>query len=84
MELSNLKHDPVGLPDMRHFVAGLFALMDLSVHKHIFCSALQGNTWYELLVWEVEEIVKQEEVLESRELAPQVKTLVEVEAKSLH
>lgn len=43
----------------------LSILRGLGVDGHNFCSALQFKTWYERLIWYVEEVVGQEEALDS-------------------
>lgn len=55
---------------MGHFVELHSALIDLSTHEYVFCSALQFKTKYELLLVEVYEVVKHGGVLESEEPAP--------------
>lgn len=44
--------------------------MDMEVHVHVICTALQFKTWHELFVWEMEGIVKSKNALESGEPAP--------------
>lgn len=69
---------------MRHFVQLISALTAVGVHRHMFCSALKFDTWYELLVREQENVVKPEDVLESEVPATQTTTVLEVEAKVLN
>lgn len=42
--------------------------MDLGAHKHLFCSVLELKTWNELLLRELNDAVKEEDVVESEEV----------------
>lgn len=83
-ELSNSEHDLLGLQDLSHSVKWLSALMDLSAHEHMLYSALEFKTWNKLLVGEVKEEMKHEQVLESEEPAFQRTIVLEVEVEVLH
>lgn len=48
------------------------------------CSTLKLKTWYDLLIWELEEVVNYEELLDSDEPGAQMTTVLLVEAKELH
>lgn len=39
-------------------------LNDVETNGHLFCAAIQFKTWYELLVREEKDVVKQEDVLQ--------------------
>lgn len=51
-KLSNLNYNQLNLKDMKNFVQFSSSLVELGVHGHMFCPALQFNTKLELLVGE--------------------------------
>lgn len=51
------------------FVGLLSVMIDAVTHKHMFYSGLQLKTYWDLLAWVVEQVVKHEQVLESEEPA---------------
>lgn len=61
-ELSNSEHDQLSLQGMSHFVESPSTLTNWGAYVHMFCSAFQFKTSNELLVGEVNEVVKHEEV----------------------
>lgn len=63
-KLSKLENYRLSMQDMSQFVMFLSALMDLGAYAHMFCSALQFNTRSNLLIREVEVVVKHEEIFE--------------------
>lgn len=67
VELSNSEHSQLSLLDMSPFREFLLALMDFIAHWHMLCSASRFKALFDLLVRDVEEVVKQEEVPESEE-----------------
>lgn len=69
---------------MSNFVKLLSAFRDLGPHRQRFCSKLQVNSWYELLVGEVEQVVTHEHGQESENPATQATTVYEQEAKVEH
>lgn len=52
-ELFNSVHGALGLQDINHFLELHSALMKVSGHWHMFCSALPFKKWYELFFKEV-------------------------------
>lgn len=50
-EFSTLEHDGISLQDMSNVLELLSAVMYLGVHGHVFCSALQFTTCYEVFLW---------------------------------
>lgn len=62
-EPSNSEPDRLGLQDMSYIGELRPALMDLSGHWHMFCSALEIRAWNGLLVGEAEKVGKHETVL---------------------
>lgn len=71
--LSDSEHDPLRLQCMSHFVDFNSTLLDQGSHGCMISSALQFNTWNELLIWEVEEVLKHEAVLVSQDPTAQSK-----------
>lgn len=84
VEPSNSEHSRLSLHDMSHYLELFSALMDLGSHGSTFCSALLFKTRYMQFVREVEEVVRHEEVLDSKEPATWKTNIIEVEAKTLH
>lgn len=83
VKLSNSDHNRLILQDMIHFVQLLSAVMDVGAHGHLFCSLLQFKPWYELLLGEVENVVKEEHVVEGEEAQSQRKKVFEAEGNVL-
>lgn len=62
----------------------LSAQMGLGVHVHMFFFAMQIKTWYDLLIGEVDKVLRLEEVLESKEPAIQKTIVFGVKSKASH
>lgn len=62
----------------------LSTLVDLGEHEHMSCSTLQFKTWYDLLVEELQEVVKHGKLQKSKDTATQAMTVFQVEKKSFH
>lgn len=58
--------------------------MDVGGHEHLFLSALELKTWFELVVSEVEDVVQHEAAVEMEKAGSQTITFLEGEANSLH
>lgn len=56
----------------------------MDAHGQMSCTVLEVKTWYVLLAWELEEVVKYEQFLESDGPTFQTKTFSEVQAKAEH
>lgn len=69
---------------MGHFVEFPSLVMDLEAREHLFCSLLQLKTWYEVLVGEVKDVIKEEDVAENDEAQIQRTIGFEANIKSLH
>lgn len=83
-ELSNSKHSHLKLQNMGSWMDLLPTLMDLGMCDCIFCCALYFKTWYKLSVMNIEQVVKEEQPLDSEERSFQSKTFSELEANALH
>lgn len=75
-ELSGLECDRLSLQDISQFVELLSAMMFMGAPGHLFCSALQFKTLYEVFVGEVENLMKEEVVVEDEEAQSQRKTVL--------
>lgn len=64
--LSNLEHDFLGLQHMSHFLEVLSVLIDVVGHDHLSCSALLFKSRYKMIVGDIEEVVKEEDVVIER------------------
>lgn len=76
VQLSDSERERLVLNDMSRFVEFLPTLVDLDAHVHMFCFALQSKTRYDLLIGDVEGVVKHKQVLESEEGATQTTTFL--------
>lgn len=74
-ELLNLEHYWLSRQGMSHLGGLNFALTDLRAHGHMICSSLAFKAWYDLLVWEVGDVVRHEEILDTAELPNKTKTV---------
>lgn len=61
----------------------IWAAMGIVAREHMFCSALKCETWYELIVGELEDVENEEDAVEDEEAQSQRIALLEVEAKEL-
>lgn len=82
VELLKFRHDWINLQDMSAFVEVLSTMMGVRAHLHLFCSALPSKIWYELLVGEVGDIVKEKDLMECEEMRNQRSLVLVVEAKA--
>lgn len=83
-ELSNSELDRISLKHITGFLEFHSALIDLGTNGHMLCSPLQFKTLYVVLLLEVAEGVKFEEILAFAEPATQTATVLEMETKALH
>lgn len=62
----------------------LNAVNDVRAYVHLFCSAMQFKMRYELLVGEVENVVKEENVVEGAKVQSQRTPVFKLGANALH
>lgn len=58
-KLSSSEHKRLKLQDMSHFLEFLSKEMDVRAHGHLVFSALHFKRWYERLMSEMKDIVKE-------------------------
>lgn len=79
-----MEHDRLIMHSMSQSVDFLSAVMDVRGQGHLFSSGLQFRVWCELIVGEVRDVVKKEDVLEGDGIQSHRTTVFEVKGIALH
>lgn len=76
-ELSKLEHDQQCPQDVSHFVDVRMRLeeIDFGTRAHMFCSTVKFTTLYQMVLGELEMVVKEEKVLVSENPSTQPNTV---------
>lgn len=74
----------LSMQDMSYFLELCLAMTDVGAHDHLFCSALQVTTCYELLVSDFKNVGNGEGMVEDEEAQSQKLAVFELKAIALH